>query len=70
MPDRAEVNSAIVRCRTRVVPLRTVNKKLREPGPARGTRGCEIRKTQTLCNAPDPAGKNKNFITSPKEISL
>src|SRR6516164_8348908 len=30
MPDRAEANSAIVRCRTRVVPLRTVNKKLRE----------------------------------------
>src|SRR5215472_10381543 len=30
MPDPAEANSAIVRCRTRVVPLRTVNKKLRE----------------------------------------
>ena len=30
MPDRAEANSAIVRCRTRVVPLRTLNKKLRE----------------------------------------
>jgi septal ring factor EnvC (AmiA/AmiB activator) len=30
MPDRAESNSAIVRCRTRVVPLRAVNKKLRE----------------------------------------
>src|SRR2546428_12885745 len=30
MQDRAEVNSAIVRCRTRVVPLRTVNKKLSE----------------------------------------
>src|SRR5215467_14064683 len=30
MPDRAEANSAIVRCRSRVVPLRTVNKKLRE----------------------------------------
>src|SRR5262249_7385369 len=30
MPDRAESNSAIVRCRTRVVPLATVNKKLRE----------------------------------------
>jgi len=33
MPDRTEVNSAIVRCRTRVVPLRTVNKKLRERAP-------------------------------------
>jgi hypothetical protein len=28
MPDRAEVNSAIVRCCTRVVPLRTVNERL------------------------------------------
>jgi hypothetical protein len=28
MPDRAEVNSAIVQCCTRVVPLRTVNEKL------------------------------------------
>jgi hypothetical protein len=27
MPDRAEVNSAIVRCCTRVVPLRTVNER-------------------------------------------
>src|SRR5262250_635996 len=30
MLDRAEASSAIVRCRSRVVPLRTVNKKLRE----------------------------------------
>ena len=28
MPDRAEVNSAIVRCCTRVLPLRTVNERL------------------------------------------
>jgi hypothetical protein len=28
MPNRAETNSAIVRCRTRVVPLRTVNERL------------------------------------------
>jgi ABC transporter len=28
MPDRAEVNSAIVQCCTRVVPLRTVNERL------------------------------------------
>jgi hypothetical protein len=50
MPDRAEANSAIVRCRTRVVPLRTVNKKLRERLAAQplGTRGCEIRKTQEI----------------------
>jgi len=30
MPNRAKVNSAIVQCRTRVVPLRTVNKELNE----------------------------------------
>src|SRR2546422_9176386 len=28
MPDRAKENSAIMRCRTRVVPLRTVNESL------------------------------------------
>ncbi len=28
LPDRTEVNSAIVLCRTRVVPLRTVNERL------------------------------------------
>jgi hypothetical protein len=28
MPDRAKANSAILRCRTRVVPLRTVNESL------------------------------------------
>jgi hypothetical protein len=28
MPDRAKANSAIMRCRTRVVPLRTVNESL------------------------------------------
>jgi hypothetical protein len=28
MPDRAKANSAIMRCRTRLVPLRTVNESL------------------------------------------
>jgi hypothetical protein len=28
VPDRAKANSAIMRCRTRVVPLRTVNESL------------------------------------------
>jgi hypothetical protein len=28
VPDRAKANSAILRCRTRVVPLRTVNESL------------------------------------------
>jgi hypothetical protein len=28
MPDRAENDSAIVRCHARVVPLRTVNERL------------------------------------------
>ncbi len=28
LPDRTEVNSGSVRCRTRVVPLRTVNEGL------------------------------------------
>jgi hypothetical protein len=28
MPDRAKENFAIMRCRTRVVPLRTVNESL------------------------------------------
>src|SRR6266550_9387969 len=34
LPDRAEVNSAIVRCRARIVPQRTVNERLNERLPA------------------------------------
>ena len=42
MPDRAEVNSAIVRCRARVVPLPTVNERLTRDWHLR------IRKTQEI----------------------
>jgi hypothetical protein len=34
MPDRAENDSAIVRCHARVVPLRTVNERLNQAGSA------------------------------------
>ena len=42
MPDRAEVNSAIVRCRAEVVPLRTVNERLTRDWRSR------IRKTHEI----------------------
>jgi hypothetical protein len=56
MPDRAEVNSAIVRCRTRVVPLRTVNKNLKGAigGLARGTEGLKSEKPEES-DYPEPA---------------
>jgi hypothetical protein len=49
MPDRAKANSAFLRCRTRVVPLRTVNESLNgEMREAHADSGREIEARSAL----------------------
>jgi hypothetical protein len=48
MPDRAEAHTAIVQCCTRVVPLRTVNEKLKRDAMPDGANRLPLRRGQNL----------------------